>query len=255
MARFEYEISASVLVDEATVAYLIRASQTHYDAHCRSVGAKSGFLRTWYGMAKHYAGDFQVETVAARFRDLDTLAKITEMARDESGVSLHLQLRSILAAINDEYHSLAEGNPVEDQELPPFDLTGHVQRVTSTPTHVSVFNHSDGLKATASADNMGSHWWIGRVLVEPENRRGEGVGGQMVRALLKAIIEQDGQEVHVAPGGYGEDPEKQFEFYRRQGFVQQEGEDEGLFVWRRSPDRAVLLALHTLHKLTDDEAF
>lgn len=103
--------------------------------------------------------------------------------------------------------------------------------VTATPSHVSVFNHSDEvLRATASADNMGTHWWVGRVLVDPPSRRGCGVGGRLVRALLKGIVKQGGTEVHVAPGGYGEDQERQFKFYKKLGFVREN--EQGLFIWR-----------------------
>jgi predicted GNAT family N-acyltransferase len=103
--------------------------------------------------------------------------------------------------------------------------------VISTSTYVSISDHRpDGLKAIASADFIGPHWWIGRVLVDPENRRGEGVGSKMLTALIQAVVEQGGTEIHVTPGGYSADSVRQTRFYERHGFVR-EGE-EGLLVWR-----------------------
>ena len=52
-------------------------------------------------------------------------------------------------------------------------------------------------------------WWIARVNVH-RNYRGQGFGSRLLNALVDAIRNQGGLRIEVAPGGYGEDPDKQY---------------------------------------------
>lgn len=63
-----------------------------------------------------------------------------------------------------------------------------------------------------------SQWWINRVLVQPESVRGLGVGGHMLDCLLETIANRGGREVFVAPGGYGNNTQRQLRFYLAHGF-------------------------------------
>lgn len=100
-----------------------------------------------------------------------------------------------------------------------------------TPQNVSVLHHEGGLRAVASADNVGDHWWVNRVLVDPPARRGSGVGTQMVKELLEAVTRQGCKELHVCPGGYDGKTKLQFKFYLKLGFTRIKGEP-GLLIWR-----------------------
>lgn len=100
-----------------------------------------------------------------------------------------------------------------------------------TSDNVYISDHNNGLRATASADNMGSYWWVGRVLVEPVDRRSGGHGSRLLQMLIQEVVKQGGTEIHVAPGGYNADPKKQFAFYCRHGFKVVPGEP-GLLIWR-----------------------
>jgi len=89
--------------------------------------------------------------------------------------------------------------------------------VVSTPTHVTVYEPlAPGKIATTSADNLGTHWWLCRVLV-PEGFRRQGHGPRILRLLLAEAWKQDPLPVHVCPGGYGSDPVKLRAWYIQQG--------------------------------------
>lgn len=62
-------------------------------------------------------------------------------------------------------------------------------------------------------------WWINRILV-PEADRGQGLGSRLLQRLLTELKSKGAKAVIVAPGGYGSDPEDQFNFYRKNGFRQ-----------------------------------
>ena len=67
----------------------------------------------------------------------------------------------------------------------------------------------------------GKFWYVNRVLVDADYR-GKGVGSKMLQAAIKAVKEQGGNEIVVEPGGYDADPERQKNFYLRNGFVKKE---------------------------------
>lgn len=62
-----------------TVQALIKASQQHYDAHCRSYSNATGILPRWEKTfdLPYYEGDTEIG-FDARWTDLDTIAKICE---------------------------------------------------------------------------------------------------------------------------------------------------------------------------------
>jgi len=95
-----------------------------------------------------------------------------------------------------------------------------------------------------NADNAGllmpsesfppGRWWLARINVL-ENRapgvaRGQGIGSEMMRRLQENLVTQPGFiELLVAPGGYGADEKKQWNFYLKCGFVPF---GDGALVWR-----------------------
>lgn len=72
-----------VTLNLAIVDALIRESERHYDAACRSLSGPDGILTKWKRLLL-LGGDQGIDTwdLHVSFRDLDTLAKTCEMARD-----------------------------------------------------------------------------------------------------------------------------------------------------------------------------
>lgn len=83
-------------------------------------------------------------------------------------------------------------------------------------------------RALASADFVGDHWWVSRVLVRLPGNRGKGLGSQVLGRLLQEIAKHPCTRVCVSPGGYDEDP-RQRAFYLKHGFVPADEPD--LLVW------------------------
>ena len=74
-----------VTLNLAIVDALIRESERHYDATCRSLSAPDGILTTWKRLLTGNNGlvaPSETWDLSVSFRDLDTLAKTCEMARD-----------------------------------------------------------------------------------------------------------------------------------------------------------------------------
>ncbi|MHC4864623.1 MAG: GNAT family N-acetyltransferase [Planctomycetota bacterium] len=72
-------------------------------------------------------------------------------------------------------------------------------------------------KATASASNLGDHWWIDRVFVS-EELRGRGFGKGLLTEVLDTLKAHGGSLVKVCPGGYNTPFREQAAFYRACGF-------------------------------------
>jgi hypothetical protein len=85
-----------------------------------------------------------------------------------------------------------------------------------------------------NADNAGllmpsdsfppGRWWLARINVlehlAPGVTRGQGIGSEMMRLLQeRLVIIPSFQELLVAPGGYGADEKKQWNFYLKHGFA------------------------------------
>lgn len=74
-------------------------------------------------------------------------------------------------------------------------------------------------------------WWLARVSINREQFRSAGIGTELVRRIQSALAERtDFKELLVAPGGYGSDEKKQWNFYVKNGFVP----FEDALIWRRS---------------------
>jgi len=71
-------------------------------------------------------------------------------------------------------------------------------------------------------------WWINRVLV-PEERRGEGIGRELLRRLKSLVAQQGCDALIVVPGGYDVPHETQVAFYAACGF--KAVNPEGLMLW------------------------
>lgn len=85
--------------------------------------------------------------------------------------------------------------------------------------------------SSASADRIKDDaWWIPRVFVHPKHR-GQGVGSSLLQELVKRCLEQGPDRIEVAPGGYESDPERQRNFYTKNGFVELL-EDPGMFIYQ-----------------------
>jgi hypothetical protein len=91
--------------------------------------------------------------------------------------------------------------------------------VSKTPTSVSASFVTDGKLSVASIDFLeGGRWWISRVNVQGAER-GKGIGSQLLQKAIEEVLSFDPTEIIVAPGGYGEEPERQINFYKKNGFV------------------------------------
>jgi hypothetical protein len=90
--------------------------------------------------------------------------------------------------------------------------------VTATKEYCCAFVYNSGIRACAQASCIAGQWWVNRVVVEPSIRRGEGIGSNLLQQLVELIRGQKGKVICVAPGGYDEDRERQFNFYRINGF-------------------------------------
>lgn len=73
--------------------------------------------------------------------------------------------------------------------------------------------------ATASASDLGTHWWIDRVWICPDWRR-KGLGRFLVLELLAMVKARGGKRIIVAPGGYNMRYRDQRAFYESCGFAE-----------------------------------
>lgn len=62
-------------------------------------------------------------------------------------------------------------------------------------------------------------WWINRAIINKPALRNLGIGSTLLKSLLEEITKKDGKKIVVMPGGYGEDIEKQYNFYKKNGFI------------------------------------
>jgi hypothetical protein len=91
--------------------------------------------------------------------------------------------------------------------------------VNSSEQSISVSIVENGRLSIASADNMmDGKWWISRVNVQGE--RGKGTGSKLLQRLVEEILKYGNTDVIVTPGGYNEDEEKQFRFYKKNNFIE-----------------------------------
>jgi GNAT superfamily N-acetyltransferase len=105
---------------------------------------------------------------------------------------------------------------------------------TSTPGYVGAFWHGITLqeRGVAEASDMGDYWYVNRVLVQPPDQRGSGIGQQLVKRLLNEIRLLGGRKVIVTPGGYGSNTTQQINFYKKCGFTEDK-DAEGPFLYKK----------------------
>lgn len=92
--------------------------------------------------------------------------------------------------------------------------------IVSNESHISVVRRTGNINySCAEADWMEAEqeWWVSRVLVNPPEKRGKGIGSMLLKRLVKEARKYGGKIV-VAPGGYDMNPEQQFNFYEKNGF-------------------------------------
>lgn len=103
-------------------------------------------------------------------------------------------------------------------------------RVNTSQFNISISEVNNGKLSIASADNMlDGRWWISRVNVQGIER-GQGVGSKLLNKLIEEILFYGETNIVVAPGGYNEDSDKQFNFYRKNGFV--DDNEDGLLIYK-----------------------
>lgn len=95
--------------------------------------------------------------------------------------------------------------------------------VVSSTQHITVVTHAEGSfrPSSASCDfhPVDGVWWISRVIVEPSEARGRGVGSALLQRLIEEVKKYGGC-LRVTPGGYAQDSGRQFRFYEKNGFVE-----------------------------------
>ena len=84
--------------------------------------------------------------------------------------------------------------------------------------------------STASIDNLGDgRWWVSRVLVAVRNMRGQGIGSKILQRAVQEVLKRDpNAKIIVSPGGYDNNTEQQFNFYKKNGFVPLDGDPDSL---------------------------
>lgn len=102
------------------------------------------------------------------------------------------------------------------------------------PYSISASFEVDGVLgiSVASVDLVDGRWYVSRVMVL-KDQRGLGVGSDMLQRIIYEIKSRpDAADIIVCPGGYNEDPEKQFAFYKKNGFV--DTDTPGMLVYKMS---------------------
>lgn len=76
-----------------------------------------------------------------------------------------------------------------------------------------------GIRAVIECQLFGNYWQICRTLVTPESGRSKGIGSYVLNLLIKEINKEKNTKIFVFPGGYSDDKDKQFNFYKKNGFT------------------------------------
>ncbi len=103
--------------------------------------------------------------------------------------------------------------------------------IVSTKEYVNVYykeNFSLGVCEISNINNC--EWYINRVNIPDVLGKGKGVGSKILQIAIKEIIKKyDPKSIYVTPGGYGADSKKQFNFYKKNGFIEIPNEKEVLY--------------------------
>lgn len=75
-------------------------------------------------------------------------------------------------------------------------------------------------RGTAEATFIDGIWYVNRVLVQPQELRGRGIGTRLLQTLIRELRDKAGAVLLVVdPGGYAGDTARQRRFYKKNGFV------------------------------------
>jgi len=91
---------------------------------------------------------------------------------------------------------------------------------------------SGSLDCIRRFDSTKGEWYISRAFIKRTEDRGKGIGSEMMCMLKEHVANQGGEFITVHPGGYEENKRKQFNFYRKNGFVN--GRDKGELLYQIS---------------------
>lgn len=94
MKRVVYIPEAEITFTPEDLRLLSDLAESHYDHTCRSAGQLGGFL---YGL--RIASNGHIVTQCLKFREIDILAKITEMSHEAR--HLHAGFSRILKTLNE----------------------------------------------------------------------------------------------------------------------------------------------------------
>lgn len=104
--------------------------------------------------------------------------------------------------------------------------------VIKTPDNVSASYVVEGKVSIASIDNLkDGRWWISRVNVQGAEK-GQGLGSKLLQEAITAVLSYGQVEIIVAPGGYSDDLERQINFYKKNGF--EENDSDGVMSFRKT---------------------
>jgi predicted GNAT family acetyltransferase len=116
-------------------------------------------------------------------------------------------------------------NPSEGTLQPPLkegiDEKNIFVNSKSDSVSISYRSSNNTRMSVASIDRIeGNDWWVSRVLVGDRELRGQGVGSILLTKAIQEVLKHDPQaRITVEPGGYEGQTEKQFNFYKKNGFV------------------------------------
>jgi hypothetical protein len=130
---FEYKVSVNITLTVADIRLIKRTAESHYDHNCRcffEVGERGNYWRNQFRVGEGDDVDYvdpwdestSVDLVSApikvNFNDIDRVSKILEMAYydregDNAGrsVSLRIQFKKVIIAIQDESKRLHDSRP------------------------------------------------------------------------------------------------------------------------------------------------
>lgn len=71
-------------------------------------------------------------------------------------------------------------------------------------------------RGAAEATNMGNFWYLNRVVVQPHELRGRGIGSRLLQTLIQELRDKARAVLLVVdPGGYTGDTARQRRFYEK----------------------------------------
>ena len=100
--------------------------------------------------------------------------------------------------------------------------------VISTAEYVAVQYEINNRLASCEISNLKGEWYVNRVKV-PNGQEGKGIGSIILQKAINEIKKHNPKSIYVTPGGYHADEEKQFNFYKKNGFIEMEGIPELLY--------------------------